>query len=59
MSSQKELKAKNTFQRDVLGYFNKKSFLYWYKKIFNINQLTHFESEDLWDKIKKSLQSLN
>jgi hypothetical protein len=59
MSSQKELKAKISFQRDVLERFSKMSFLFWYKKISNKNQLTHFESKELWVKIKNSLQLFN
>jgi hypothetical protein len=44
---------------DFEGLFEKFSFSFWCKRKFSKNQLTHFESEELWGKIKNSLQSFN
>jgi hypothetical protein len=55
----KELKATNTFQKYLFGLLKKISFLHWNKKRISENQLTHFESKELWVKIKNSLQLFN
>jgi hypothetical protein len=39
--------------------FEKFSFKYWCKKKISNNQLSHFESEELWEKIQNSLQTFN
>jgi len=48
-----------SFKMDFEGLFEKFSFSFWCKRKFSKNQLTHFESEELWGKIKNSLQSFN
>lgn len=46
-------------KKDVSKWIEKFSFKYWCKKEIENNQLSHFESEELWGKIKNSLQSFN
>ena len=48
-----------SLKKDVFQLFEKFSSKYWCRKKVEFNQLSHFESEELWEKIKKSLQSFN
>jgi hypothetical protein len=49
----------NQFKNRAFKLIEKFSFKYLCKKKLVSNQLSHFESEELWEKIKNSLQSFN
>lgn len=47
------------FNKEFFKLFEKFSFKYWCRKKTENHQLSHLESEELWEKIKNSLQSFN